>query len=167
MLEYPPVAVWVWFKCPDGGVNGAADTKLSWSDIQPDSCRRASCSCSWVRCSWMSRAFSWAASAIERSASSRACFSRDHRSRSRSELCLALLTSVSRIRCSKLRMKFLSSCSLSWSDAHSCFTWDSRSDLSERSFLRSSLRPVICTFCRFPDHAQYSKLCSLKQFCLI
>lgn len=85
---------------PEGGVSGAADTKLSWSDMQPDSWRRASCSCSCVRCSCRSRAFSCAARAIDRSASSRACFSRDHLSRSRSVLCLAELDSDSRIRCS-------------------------------------------------------------------
>lgn len=31
----------MWVIKPDGGVNGANDSKLSWSDMQPVNCRRA------------------------------------------------------------------------------------------------------------------------------
>lgn len=99
-----------------------------------------SCNCSCTLFSCMSRVFNWAASAIDLSASSRACFISDQRSRSRSDVCLVTFDSFSRIRCSKLRMKSRSSCSLSCNEAHSCFTCASRSTLSVFSLRRSFLK---------------------------
>ncbi len=99
-----------------------------------------SCSCSCIRCNCMSRAFNWAASANDRSDSSLACFSSDQRSRSLSEDTFALVDSVSRMRCSKFRIKSRNSCSLSCNEEQSCFTWASRSILSPLSLFRSLRR---------------------------
>lgn len=116
----------------------------------------------------MSRVLSCVAKAIDRSASSRACLSSDHLSRSLSVDIFALLDSVSRMRCSKFRMKSRSSCSLSCSDAHSCLTCASKSIFSAFNFRRSIFKSVqtkieekFQRFCILNDLLILLDICSL------